>query len=383
MPVNSGDFSIAFQFGEVLWCGTCDNAAKMPHFNDGMNDPKPNPEKAEIIAFEAHEVLPAVPVSVTQMVMERLRDFLRKSNSEATRRTYRVSIGQFQEFLQRRGKSLTQAEPGDVLAFRDFLLSGAKPMKSSSVTLRLAAIRSFYGYLQLAQLITLNPADTRLVTPPPVPESSSTNALSAKQVLALLASPNRKTASGARDYVILLMMARMALRAAEVCSIRTRDIIKISAKDVKGRSINWVVNVRVKGGRERKLPIPDDVKTAIDHYLRLDADARRTMKGNGPEAALIQRSGMGRTLGGQPITTRALWNIVKKYGDYLGIKRIHPHSFRHTAITRALDMGLSYRDVQMMSGHKSIMTVQKYDANRDDMARNAINELSYEEENGT
>lgn len=314
------------------------------------------------------------------LVLERLRDFVNKSNSDATRRAYRVTMEQFQIFLRNRGKNIVQATPADVLAFRDGLIHGPKPLKPASVTLRLAALRSFYKYLHLAGLVPINPADTRLVTPPPPPEMATTNALSPKEVRMLLGSPDRKEVTGARDYVVLLLLARLALRAAEVCSLRNQDIVRVSARDVRGRSINWVIRVRVKGGRERKLPLPDDVKTAIEDYLKLDDEMRRLTKGLNPDAALIQRTGMGRTLGGKPLTTRALWNIVNKYAEYVGLEQVHPHSFRHTAITRALDMGLSYRDVQMMTGHKTLLTVQRYDAHREDMSRNAINELNYEEE---
>lgn len=336
-------------------------------------------KNAILIPFEPQNHQNSGP-STSELALEQLRDFLRKSNSEATRRTYRTTLEQFQMFLHHRRRDITQATPADVLAFRDGLLAGPKPLKQTSVNLRLAAIRSFYKYLQLAGMIGINPADTRLVTPPALPETSSTNALSAKEVKMLLAGPDRQKLSGARDYVVLLLMARMALRAAEVASLKTRDIVRISAKDKKGKDIAWAVKVKVKGGRERLLPLPGDVKSAIDHYLRLDTEFRKLIKGNWNDAALIQRAGMGRTLGGEPMTTRALWNIVRKYGDYAGIKNLHPHTFRHTAITRALDMGLSYRDVQMMSGHRSIMTVQRYDAHRDDMSRNAINELHYEED---
>lgn len=342
------------------------------HPSDLMVSTSPGYESTEISVSDSKSLMP--------LVLERLRDFVNKSNSDATRRAYRVTMEQFQIFLRNRGKNIVQATPGDVLAFRDGLIQGPKPLKPASVTLRLAALRSFYKYLHLAGLVPINPADTRLVTPPPPPEMATTNALSPKEVRMLLGSPDRKEVTGARDYVVLLLLARLALRAAEVCSLRNQDVIRVSARDIRGRSINWVIRVRVKGGRERKLPLPDDVKSAIEEYLKLDDEMRRLTKGLNPDAALIQRTGMGRTLGGKPLTTRALWNIVNKYAEYVGLDQVHPHSFRHTAITRALDMGLSYRDVQMMTGHKTLLTVQRYDAHREDMSRNAINELNYEDE---
>jgi len=53
---------------------------------------------------------------------------------------------------------------------------------------------------------------------------------------------------------------------------------------------------------------------------------------------------------------------------------------RRTAITRALDQGLSYRQVQMMSGHRDPKTVMRYDHGRENMDQNAVNFLDYAED---
>ena len=53
---------------------------------------------------------------------------------------------------------------------------------------------------------------------------------------------------------------------------------------------------------------------------------------------------------------------------------------RWTAITRALDSGLTYRQVQMMSKHKDPKTVMRYDHGRENLDQNAVNFLAYDEE---
>lgn len=67
-------------------------------------------------------------------------------------------------------------------------------------------------------------------------------------------------------------------------------------------------------------------------------------------------------------------------GDYSGVEKLSPHDLRRTAITRALDQGLSYRQVPMMSGHRDPKTVLRYDHNRKNVELNAINLLLYEDE---
>ena len=75
------------------------------------------------------------------------------------------------------------------------------------------------------------------------------------------------------------------------------------------------------------------------------------------------------------------WKIVRKWADFTGIGKVSPHDLRRTAITRALDQGLSYRQVRMMSGHKSVEMVVRYDHQRQNLEYNAVGFLDYEEKN--
>jgi integrase len=73
------------------------------------------------------------------------------------------------------------------------------------------------------------------------------------------------------------------------------------------------------------------------------------------------------------------WHIVGRWGGFTGIGKVTPHDLRRTAITRALDQGLSYRQIQMMSGHKDPKTVMRYDHHRENLDQNAVNFLDYDE----
>lgn len=53
---------------------------------------------------------------------------------------------------------------------------------------------------------------------------------------------------------------------------------------------------------------------------------------------------------------------------------------RRTAITRALNQGRACRRVQMMSKHRGPKTMMRYDYERDNLERNPVNSLDYEEE---
>ena len=64
---------------------------------------------------------------------------------------------------------------------------------------------------------------------------------------------------------------------------------------------------------------------------------------------------------------------------YTDVGKVSTHDLRRTAITRALDQGLSHRQVRMMTGHKSLEMVLRYDHHRESMELNAVNFLDYAE----
>lgn len=294
-------------------------------------------------------------------------DFYNKSLSEHTRRAYRRVIKEF--FTAHREKHPSEITTKQVLAWRDSLLG--KKQKPNTVAFKLSVVRSFYEYLRTNGEVNLNPAATRLVPLPELPEELAGRALTPEEARRLLAGPDRSRVDGARDYALLLVCLRLSLRVSEVCSLKSSQI-----KWSHGR---WIVKVKVKGGRERTLPMPGEVRTAIKEYLKLDEKRRRNLKCGGENAFIFQPLVNWRTLEfDRPLSTRMVWNIVAGWGDFCAIGKLSPHDLRRTAITRALDKGLSYRQIQMMSGHRDPKTVQKYDHGRENLDRNAVNFIDYE-----
>ena len=295
-------------------------------------------------------------------------DFYQKSLSEHTREAYRRVIREF--FIAHREAHPAEITPKQALAWRDSLVK--KKQKPHTVAFKLSVVRSFYEYLRTAGIVTLNPVAARIVPPPALPEGPAGKALTPEEAKLLLAGPDRGRVDGARDYALLLTLLRLSLRVAEVCSLR--------AGSIKWSHGRWIVKFKVKGGRERTLPLPDDVRQAIKDYLKLDEKRRRHLHSDGENAYLFQPLVNYRTLEfNKSLSTRMVRNIVVRWGKWCGLKRLSPHDLRRTAITRALDQGLSYRQVQMMSGHKDPKTVMKYDHGRENLDQNAVNFLNYDD----
>jgi integrase/recombinase XerD len=294
-------------------------------------------------------------------------EFARRSNSVETRRAYQRVVREF--FAASDNLHPAAIEPAQVRAWRDALLR--KKQKAATVYFKLSVVRAFFTYLKELGLVERNPADTKFVPPPALPETMAGRALTPEEVRHVLAGPDRSKTEGARDYALLLVLFRLGLRVAEACALRSSNL-----KWSHGR---WIVKFKVKGGRERTLPLPDEVRKAIKEYLKLDEQRRLNLHSSGAEAYLFQPLVNYRTLEfDKPLSTRMVWNIVARWGKWGGVGKLSPHDLRRTAITRALDQGLSYRQVQMMSGHKDPKTVMRYDHHRENLDQNAVNHLNYD-----
>jgi len=140
------------------------------------------------------------------------------------------------------------------------------------------------------------------------------------QVAALLASCDRCRAVGRRDYAILVLLARLGLRAAEVPALRLDDIQWRAGEIV----------MRGEGHTEERLPLPSDVGAAIAAYLRRGR-ARR------PEREVFLRV-LAPLRGLRP---ESVSEVVRAASERAGLGSFGSHRLRHTAATEMLRAGAS------------------------------------------
>ncbi|MGI9104984.1 MAG: tyrosine-type recombinase/integrase [Pyrinomonadaceae bacterium] len=304
---------------------------------------------------------------------DKLDTFINRSTSENTRDAYQRTVLEFHRFA---GKHLLTVTERDVLAWRDMLL-GSSNQSSQTVAAKLSIVRSFYHYLQKVypDLVRHNPADAQLVPPPKIPNTLKGRALTPQEVRYLLVGPDRSAPAGARDYALMLVMLRLSVRVSEVGKIKRSSMVWKGGR--------WTLTLKVKGGAEEIWPVPPEVKEAIDHYLRLDERRRSHWPENRTEDQFVFQPLQNHRTGkhNRGLTRQMIGQIVRKWADYTGVKgTVTPHDLRRTAITRALNQGRTYREVQMMSKHKDPKTVMRYDYERDNLERNPVNSLSYEDD---
>lgn len=176
-----------------------------------------------------------------------------------------------------------------------------------TVSFKLSVVRSLFEYLKAGGFVQNNPALTKLVPPPKLSEDLRGRALTVKEVNYILSGSDKEKPEGARDYAILLMLLRTSLRVAEICSLKSSSI-----KWSHGR---WTLKFKIKGGRERTIPLPTEVKKAIDEYLRLDRDRRKILKTDGGnESWIFQPITNYRTLVfDKPLSTTMVWYITQRW----------------------------------------------------------------------
>lgn len=164
-------------------------------------------------------------------------------------------------------------------------------------------------------------------------------ALPAADVRRLLASCDRRRATGRRDFAILVLLARLGLRAAEVAALELDDI-------------DWragEVVIRGKGRREERLPLPVDVGEAMVGYLR-----RGRPGSDGRQVFMRAQAPHG------PLSAAAVKAVVGTACDRAGLARIGAHCLRHSVATEMLRAGGSLAEVGQVLRHRSPSTTAIY-----------------------
>ena len=210
---------------------------------------------------------------------------------------------------------------------------------TSSRARHLVTIRGFYKFLVQEKHILKNHArivalPKRRVTLPDV--------LSVADVKNLLEAPVPTTPPGARDAAMLELLYAAGLRVSELIHLKLMDV------NLDG----CFLRVLGKGSKERVIPFGTYAKQRIDGYLETARPA--LLKGRVSVYLFVARAG-------KPMTRQGFWKLLRKYAGKCGVlKRITPHTLRHSFATHLLEGGADLRTVQVMLGHVDISTTQIY-----------------------
>ena len=232
------------------------------------------------------------------------------------------------------GSGLERLSAADVTSF----LARECPKRSVSGARDLVcALRSLLRYLHLAGLIAA-PLVWAVPSVADLRDRTLPRGLEPAAVGKLLASCDRRGLVGRRDFAILLLLARLGLRAGEVAAIALDDL-------------DWragLLLVHGKGSREDVLPLPTDVGEAIVSYLRRRPRCRCRalfLRVTAP------REGLNRCT--------VAW-VVRAACDRAGLPRVGAHRLRHTAATEMLRAGASLPEIGQVLRHRGQKTTAIY-----------------------
>lgn len=258
-----------------------------------------------------------------------------------TRLSYGRDIEEFSRFLEHvgKGKSLFDANRRDVL---DFIDAGKhEGLAATTLSRRLMALRTLYGWLAGEGGITENPTESveRPKLPRRLPET-----LSEKDVAALTAAfDGDNTPLALRNRAMLHLLYACGLRASELIGL-TLDNVDLG--EAKVRCIG-------KGSKERVVPIGSIAVNALVDYLTRGRSSLD--RGAGSEVLFLSQRGA------HALSRQMLWNVVCDAAKRSGLwKRVHPHTLRHCFASHLLAHGAGIRPIQEMLGHADIATTQIY-----------------------
>ena len=219
-----------------------------------------------------------------------------------------------------------------------FVLAECTTRKVGSAKSIVCGLRSLLRYLYVsgrtkAQLAAAVPtvAGWRLAGLP--------KAISPQDVARLLASCDRRSTFGRRDFAVLSIFARLGLRSGEVAALELADIDWRAGEIV----------IRGKGRRQERLPLPADVGEAIAGWLHRGRPRCESTK----VFTRVRAPHQGLSAGG--VTA-----IVRSACARASLPAMHAHRLRHTAATEMLRAGASLTEVGQVLRHASVLTTAIY-----------------------
>ena len=255
---------------------------------------------------------------------------------------YLRDLRQFAGTLQERKPSrpLTRARGEDVRCFLNDLFS--HELDGRSVARKLSALRHFYKYLLLDNVIEHDPT-LNIETPHQwkvLPKALSRDESTALVEAMPTAGSELQTALALRDHALMELLYAGGLRASEVIGVGIEDL----------KLDQGYVLVRGKGDRERIVPLGRAAADAVGCYL---SEARPKLSGEQRSPLLFIARGA------RPISRQRIWQLVERASRAAG-RHASPHMLRHSCATHMVENGADLRTVQTILGHADISTTQVY-----------------------
>lgn len=257
---------------------------------------------------------------------------------------YERDVSAFLDFLQGHlggepdARALADLEPRDLRAYLAFRRQGPDALGDRSISRALAAIRSFYRYLERrhgvtnARLSLVRGPKLKRPLPRPVSEAAARDLISEAQAAA------GEEWIGARDAALVTLLYAAGLRISEALALDGGD-----------RPLPEMLRIVGKGGKERLVPLLAAARQAVERYAELCP------------FALTEDAPLFRAARGGAMSPRMAQALMETLRGRLGLpSSATPHALRHSFATHLLANGGDLRAIQDLLGHESLSTTQAY-----------------------
>lgn len=214
-------------------------------------------------------------------------------------------------------------------------------LKTSTQNYHMIALRAFLRYLSFRGISSLSPEKITIAKT----GDREITFLENNELQEFLSQPDASEIGGQRDKAILEILFSTGMRVSECAALNVEDI-----NFERGE-----IAVLGKGRKLRVVFLSDEAISVIKDYLLnrgFDVSGSRIVDASNPLFISNKKT---------RLTVRSIERIVQKYSKKAGIlKKVSPHTLRHSFATDLLSSGADIRSVQSMLGHSSITTTQIY-----------------------
>lgn len=279
-----------------------------------------------------------------------------RSGSEKTKHAYKDTLFQFRAALQHQGLDLDSKDDESLVqialmaqAFSSFSAKSDKQVKPATINQRLAILSSFYAYAIMQGILTVNPIDR--VERSRVQAYAAVSALAPEQTTAALASIERSSDRGKRDYALLAVLLSTGRRLSEVADLTLSNIQWHAGKAT-------LTFEHCKGGKVMRDTLSPATSHALAEWITAFYDQLvNTSSDNRPVWVVLKDAGSkrGSVRKGEWLGEQSIADICKKH---LGTSKVH--TTRHTWAHEMEKAGAKVSTIQGRLGHESLATTGRY-----------------------
>ena len=254
-----------------------------------------------------------------------------KNLGRMTIEIYQRDILEFERYLGKR-KTIGSIARSHIRGFLAFLAEN----NNQPITRRrkLTSLRTFFEYLKNEKKIKESPAGS--ISLPRVPQNEP-NYLTESEIRRIMKQIQK-------DKPRFRKRNKLMVKILVETGIRLNELTGLCIKDADTKNLN--IRVTRKGGAEQEIPINKELGELIKNYAK-----------NKKQDEPLFKSSHGKR-----ITNRRVGLMFQKYVREAKIEKekISVHSLRHSFCTRLLDKGASLKSIQILAGHRSIATSERY-----------------------